>query len=409
MLIYHSESDSLFWDANFKFEGADGALCNDVTGIPEWEIRAKKEGIVMGWGTGAVPEVIKGASIAAPPPDKPKASRNPRAKKVAQAAVGIIDALTFIEDATENEDHRAYVRVINNWVIAFDGGLAAAHPIEADLALCPHLKRLKEAVGRAGASLSLSAQENGRLTVAGDGCRFTVPCVPGSALAPVMPDPQIAVLDDRLKAAMGIVLKLAKDDAERVFECSVLLRAGSVVGCNGNLALEAWHGIDLPPGLGIPHKAAKAIAKQSAKLTGFGFDYGRSATFYFENGAWIKTQLMMEAWPDIDRVLNQQVYFSPCPEKLFDALDKILSFSEDGAVHFHEDKLRTTYGENEAGALAGATYDVPGLAKGSSFTGSLLKLIAPFAKEVDYTTNPDHILFIDREQLVRGTLTKRRA
>jgi hypothetical protein len=366
----------------------------------------------MSWGTNVTPEVIKGASIAAPPPDKPKTPRNPRsAKKVAKAAEGIIAALSFVEGATDDkqDNHVAYVRIVNNWVIAFDGSIAAAHPIEADIAVCPHLKRLKEAVGRAGAALTLSAQENGRLTVAGEKARFVVPCLPGSALPPVMPDPQIAVLNDQLKVALAQTLTLAKDEAERVFECSVLLRANSVVGCNGNLAIEAWHGIDLPPGLGIPHKAAKIIAKQSASLTGFGFDWGRSATFYFENGAWIKTQLMEEAWPDIDRVLNLPVYFSPCPEDLFEGLEAILSFSEDNGVHFHTDKLKTTYGETEAGALAGAAYDVPGLIAGSSFTGSLLKLAAPYAKEIDYTTNEDQFMFLDREQNVRGTLMKRRA
>jgi hypothetical protein len=47
MLVYHPESDSLFWDANFKFEGADGALCDDVSET-KWALdRAKAEGIVM--------------------------------------------------------------------------------------------------------------------------------------------------------------------------------------------------------------------------------------------------------------------------------------------------------------------------------------------------------------------------
>lgn len=31
MLIYHPESDALFWDEDFTFEGADGALCSDVS------------------------------------------------------------------------------------------------------------------------------------------------------------------------------------------------------------------------------------------------------------------------------------------------------------------------------------------------------------------------------------------
>lgn len=48
MLIYHDESDSLFWDPEFDFSaGADAALCMDVTD-QHWAIdRARKEGIDM--------------------------------------------------------------------------------------------------------------------------------------------------------------------------------------------------------------------------------------------------------------------------------------------------------------------------------------------------------------------------
>lgn len=363
----------------------------------------------MAWGTAApqIEDDVK-RTVAPPPEKKP---RNPRsAKKVAKAAQGMLEAINFVKGATDDkQDWQEYCRIINGWIIAFDGSIAAGHPIEADMAVCPHTKRLKEAVERAGATLSLSAQENGRLSVAGEKARFTVPCLPGSALHPVMPDPSIAMLDDRLKAAFGAVIKLAKEEADTIHEQSVLLRAYTVVGCNGALAIEAYHGIDLPPGLGIPHKAAKVIAQQTATLVGFGWDMGRSVTFHFANGAWIKTQLMEGEWPPIDDVLNRPVYYAPTPEGLFEGLAAILSFSDDGAVHFHDDKLKTTYGSNDAGALSGASYEVPGLFKGSSFTGRLLDMAAPYAKQIDYQSNPDVLMFLDIEQNVRGVLMKRKA
>lgn len=364
----------------------------------------------MGWSStpSNAPEVESG--IAPPPADKPKVSRNPRKAKVAKAAQGLLDAIGFVESATDDaQDYMSHVRMAGGWMIAFDGSIAAGHPVEEDLTVCPHLKRLKEAVGRAGATMALAAQENGRLGVTGDKARFTVPCLPGSALFPVMPDPSIATLDDGLKNGFAATVALAKEDADTIHEQSVLLRANTVVGCNGNLALEYWHGIDLPPGLGIPHKAAKAVAKQSLPLVGFGWDMGRSVTFHFANGAWIKTQLMAGEWPDIDRVLNAPTYFAPTPEGLFEALDAILSFSEDGAVHFHEDKLKSTYGNAEGGALYGAAYDVPGLQKGTSLTGRLLKLAKPAAAEMDYTTHDDRVFLMNNEARLRGVLMKRRA
>lgn len=345
----------------------------------------------------------------APPPQR--ASRNPRKNKVAKAAEGLLAAINFVEGATDDKaDYQQFVRIAGGYMVAFDGSVAAGHPIEDDLTLCPHLKRLKEAASRAGATMALGAQENGRLSIAGDKARFTVPCRAGNTLFPVMPDPSIVAIDDRLKAGFAAVHALAKDQADTVHEQSVLLRANTIVGCNGQLALEYWHGNDLPPDLGVPHKAAKIIAGQSIPLVGFGWDEGRSITFWFEGGAWIKTQLMSQKWPDIDRQLNQPAYFGDAPEALFTALDTILSFSEDGAVHFHEDKLKSTYGHSgDDGALYGAAYDVPGLQKGSSFTGRLLKLAAPGCKQIDYTTHENFMLFMNTEANIRGVLMKRRA
>jgi hypothetical protein len=360
----------------------------------------------MGWTSEPAPAAEVESGIA-PPPDRK--ARNPRKAKAApKAAEKMLEAIAFVEGATDDtQEFMAHVRVAGGWMVAFDGSIAAGHPIEEDLEVCPHLKRLKEAVGRAGATLALSVGEAGRLSVAGAKARFTVPCLPGSALFSVMPDVSIATLTDDLKAGFAATVALAKEEADTIHEQSLLLRANTVVGCNGQLALEYWHGIDLPPGLGIPHKAAKIVAKQSQKLVGFGWDAGRSVTFHFENGAWIKTQLMAGQWPDIDTVLNSQCYLADAPEELFEALDAILSFSDDGAVHFHDDKLKTTYSNTEGGGLAGAAYDVPGLQKGHSFTGRLLKLAKPAAKQIDYTTHKDRMLMLNPDDRIRGVLMKR--
>lgn len=45
MLIYHAESDSLFFDPSFEFEGPDAGLCLDVTETFWAVVVAKERGV----------------------------------------------------------------------------------------------------------------------------------------------------------------------------------------------------------------------------------------------------------------------------------------------------------------------------------------------------------------------------
>jgi hypothetical protein len=412
MLIHHPESDALFWDEAFTFDGADGGLCNDVTGV-QWAIeRATKEGIKMTSIAG------DGFSIPETPPEAEKKPRNPRKKAEPKAAAKLIGALDFIGHATEPKSAFAWkqhVRFVNGWAVATDGIMRAGHAIEEDLTLCPHLGLLRAALAKAGGSLSMSALDSGRLSVSGGGGRWIIPCAPGEALPPVMVDNNIAPIDDRIKEGFAAVLKLAKDAKDNddlpLHEATLLLRANTVVGCNGSLLLEFWHGNDLPPGLNIPQAFAKAVTKIAAKLTGFGWTEGRSVTFYFEDGSWIATQLGEGIWPDIDPMLNAPASnLEPCPKNLFAAIDAIKDFSTDGAVHFHDDKLKTTYGNHDdetGGAVYGASYDVDGLSALHSFSHKLLKLAEGACDQIDYKTHHDRMLMYNQSAWLRGVLTKR--
>jgi len=366
----------------------------------------------MAWGK---PQTGTGFTPTEDKPDtsgKPARTSNPK-KKPRKAAQGLYDALTFIEPATNDlVEYQEYVRLSNRWAVAFDGQLAMGYPIEEELSLCPHLGRLKTAIDKAGATISIAATDNGRLSVAGEKLRAVVPCLPPERYPPVMPDQNIAVLTGAINDGFQHVTALAKDEADRIVEASILLRANTMVGTNGSLILEYWHGIDLPPGLAIPQRAAKAIAKSPKACIGFGFDWGRSATFYFEGGAWLKTQLYDEAWPEIDGILNVECFnYAPLPDGFFDGLAAIEKFSEDKTCHFADDKLRSTYAsamnDSAQELVYGATYDIPGLVGKHAFSTDLLKLAKPAMANVDYVTHDDRAVFYNLDANLRGVLMKK--
>jgi hypothetical protein len=332
----------------------------------------------------------------------------PARKAKSKSASKLAEALNFVAPASNDgvtAPYQAHARMAGNWIIATDGALSAGHPIEEELALCPHIGRLIDALNKAGSTLAITERDNGTLMITGDKLRAVIPCIPGDQYPALMPDPRIATIDERIKEGFTKLLPLAKEDAERIVEISVLLRANSMFSCNGQVIFEFWHGIDLPPGMAIPKAFVAAVAKQSKKLEGFGFS-DKSVTFYFEQGAWIRTQLYRNEWPDVDALFDVVAYPAAIPEGLFEAVAAIQNFSEDGGVHFHEDKLKSSYDNyRDEGPVYGATFDVPGLQGGHSFTSKLLRLIEPVCEQIDYTSNDDRALFMGGN--VRGVIMKR--
>lgn len=342
-----------------------------------------------------------------------------RKKAISKVAEGLAKALTFVSQGVEEggDTYKAHARIVNGYVVTFNGQICVGHPIEEDLQICPHIPTWIAAINKSGKRMDMAVNDRGNLQVNGENIRAIVPCILPEFMPPLMPDQKIAELGDNLKEGFKVLLPLVAEDSDRIHEMSILLRANSMVAVNGVVMFEYWHGIDLPPDLYIPKGAAKAVAAVPEKLEGFGWTPGRTVTFWFEGGAFIQTAVMEGKWPDVDTVFATT---NGEPAKLhagfFDGIEAVASFSADGAVHFDTDKIRSGYANyGEDGAVYGATYDVPGMVKGHSFTVKHLKLIKPVCELIDYWSHDERALFFgltpkDGETpKIRGVLMKRKA
>jgi hypothetical protein len=334
----------------------------------------------------------------------------PRAtKKKATSRIG--EAIRFILPATEagGLDYQEYIRISAGYAVAFDGTVAAGFPVEEELTVFPHAKRLHDALAKCGVELTVAVMPNGHLSVKGGKSRFVIPALSdGSVMPPVWPDPNIAVISDVIKEGFRALKILAKDKAEHLVEASLLLQANTMVATDRNVLFEFWHGIDLPPSLVIPRSFADAVIKQEVPLIGFGYG-SRSITFWYENGAWIRTQLYQEKYPDYLRIIDVPSYPVPCPPELFEAIETIASHSDADTVLIWTGRV-TTNREDEKGAQ----YEVEGIEitpdKGGlpfrAFSPSLLKKIKPHCETVDFNTHQDKAFFFGG--MIRGAIMGKR-
>jgi hypothetical protein len=141
--------------------------------------------------------------------------------------------------------------------------------------------------------------------------------------------------------------------------------------------MEFWHGIDLPYGIAIPKIFATTLSKIQKKLTKFGFSQS-SATFYFEDESWLRTQFYAEPWPDIRNILDIKCNLWPVPNDFWKAIDAIEPFANE-CVYFDQGLIKTHADSNE-----GATYECYGIPAGPIYSIKQLKVIRPYAKQIDF-------------------------
>jgi len=330
-------------------------------------------------------------------------ARAPKKVKSSNAS-SLITALQFISIAQKDKGSffQTHCRIANNQIVAYDGNLSAGHYVEDELTACPQTKVLKDALLKCGQSLSITQLGNERLAIKSDKFSVFVPCAV-EEMPLVIPDSPVAPIDDRLKTGFEVVGLLAKEGAERVVLASVLLNANSMLGTNGHIVVEFWHGINLPPNLVLPKSFVTAILKTDKPLAQLGFSFNsetgqyNSLTFYFNDNSWIKTQLYNDQWPDTASMLNVDSNAMVLPESFFEAVKTLASLASDNRFHLFQNLLRTSFDET-----TGASYEVEGLPPGKIFSAEYLKLLCSFVTCIDFTTYNDKALFFGEN--IRGAI-----
>ncbi len=314
------------------------------------------------------------------------------------AAASLINALKFISVTQKKAGSvgQQHCMISGHWAAASNGILTAASPVEEDLTACPHTLQFAEALLKCGEELNITQLSANTLSVKSGAFKALIPCVDFAELNISGPDERVASIDDRIKQAFEAVSMLATDGAQQAHFAGVLLQAGTAVATNGAALLEYWHGLDLPPGLLIPKASAVAIAKAGKPLEGFGFSPS-SATFYFEDGSFIKTQLFSERYPNYQPIFPTDCNPWPLPEGFFTAVHAIENFSRNGVVYLDENVVSSHEHETEA-----STYQIEGLPHGMAFNSKYLTMLEHAFNKAEFRKEENRVIFFGEN--MRGAL-----
>lgn len=284
--------------------------------------------------------------------------------------------------------------------------IACGHPINDELIARPHTLKFLSALKRAGGSLAITQNDSESLHLHSGKFKAVIPCLDFTTWPNVMPDQARTPIDNKIKEAIAAVGVLASESGATVIEATVLLQNMTCVATNRHVIMEYYHGHNIAEKLAIPKLAANFICKVGIPLAALGVTHTgnapTSATFYFQNGAWIRTQLYAEDWPSVDGVFtavenNAAPRMAP-PEGFFEALDALSQFTrENETVFFRHDVLASDFDEG-----VGATYEVPGVPSlDHAAAPKYLALMQPHCLEMAF--NPASIYFQSRD--LRGLMS----
>ena len=293
-----------------------------------------------------------------------------------------------------------HVLLNNNWAIAQNGIIAIGEPIQEDLIAAPNGLLFREALAKCREIFSLTQLPNS-LSLKSGRFKALIPCLPFEDMQSSQPDPTIASIDDRLKTSLQVVSPITLNE-ENVIALSVLIDRGTTIATDKKLIIQYWHGIDLPPKLVLPKSLIKPLVSNPKKLTGFG--YGKSScTFHYEDNSWIKSQLFVEEWPDINRILDKKAILNPLPEDFYAGIEALEPFSENGFVFCDSNIMRSHEEEGQ-----GASYEVYGLPKGPVLNIKQFKTIKPYIKNIDFfVPHFNHHIMIWNGENCRGAIAGR--
>jgi len=308
----------------------------------------------------------------------------------------LLKALKFVSvaqyrpgDAAAQADYQQHCVFAGGSVVAFNGVIAAGYPIGDEMDACPNTHLFVRALEKVRGAYSLAVLNNQQLAVKTDKLRVLVPCVPQYNVIGVQPDPPLYACGDEIKDAAKAAGIFSTDGAQTVLQASIITSDYSFYGSNNAVIVEAFHGWHMPPGLLLPVSFFDTVAKVPEKVVNFGFTPDKSFTIYFENGAWLRTQVYLEPVPDLGKVLKP-LDMSRCtkfPTGFWEACEAVALHSVKREVYFDQTRVMSHDTDTQG---AQHQLEVP-FRKLLSY--DMIRKFQNHCDKVDFITHDDKVVF----------------
>lgn len=305
----------------------------------------------------------------------------------------MLKELKFVQGAVAKKDllpAMTHFRIEGGTVRSYNGTLAISSPLPFDIDCCPKADQLVKAIGLCDDTITLSITPGGKLRIVSGSYRDYIELVEGETPhvgpegAPLDFDGQV-LLD-----AFKLMYPFIGNDASRPWSAGILLNGQSAYATNNTCVVEYWLGAPFPHQINIPRACIKEMLRVDEAPT-HGQISGNSVTFHYEDGRWIRSQLLNVEWPleMIGKILNVPSNPVPVPAELFTAIDKLKARADGTSRVYINNGLLTTSQQEEEGA----SYELDGIEFVGCYNMAMFALLNGVVETADFTLYPDPAMF----------------
>ncbi len=216
-------------------------------------------------------------------------------------------ALEFVSKAVGKTAPSSFIALTPSGLLAWDGELAAGHPFVAGVECQPSFHKLFAAVKHNEGAFSLSVNSSGKLVYKAGKVRATIDCLSGVTHFPALEGTPSAIDGARFVHALKEVLPFAaaKDNARHYLH-AVKAAAGVLYATDGRVAVMTKERFSGVPDCVLPLTAVHALVHDKKVPTHCFSDPNNAfVCFGYEDGAWLRTQLYQDEWPNVSHVIEK--------------------------------------------------------------------------------------------------------
>lgn len=304
----------------------------------------------------------------------------------------MLEALKFVQGAVAKKNllpALTHFCIEAGTVRGYNGILALSSPIAFNIDCKPEALPMVRAIANCKGTVQLAQTANGRLSVRSGSFRALVNCVEGET-AHVEPEGEDAdVNGEALLRAFTALLPFVGNDASRPWSNGILMVGHSAYATNNTIGAQVWLGEKaLPKAANIPLAAVREIVRVKQAPIRLQMGVG-NITFHYEDGRWLRTQLLSTDWPDMDRIMDVDANPEPVHPQLFEAIETIKPFCDKmGRVFFREGKIITHREEGE-----GAQFELEGWNQEGAYNADMLLSLRDIATRIDFSPYPKPAVF----------------